>query len=423
MSGTEGSIRRRVIVSLVLAVVFIAAGFQIFRMLAAGRKEPETADTVARPIVVRTTAAARTTYRETLTGYGRARALRQTSVAAELIGIVRWISPRLEAGATVQEGEALVKLDERDLRHAVSSAEARLERTAAERRQLQSDRDVALKKLDLARRELAASRRELERIESLTGQNAATQSDYDRQTMQTTLRESATLELEGRLAALVAQIARNGADKKDLAATLDKARLDLSRAVIAAPYSGRVDARHVQPGARVAPGTTLFDLVDLGRIEIPVALPASRQGHVAQGAPTVIRAESGGPLLWEGSVARVAPTVRSLDRTFFVYLVLENPAGRSPVAPGTFVVAEVAGRTFEGVFILPRTAFVGERVFVVEKGVARARRPEVVAEFPHVLLATGGIDEGARVVLTNLEEVADGTKVAAAPDRKTDRDS
>jgi multidrug resistance efflux pump len=423
MSGSEGSVRRRLIVSLVLVVIFIAAGSQLFRMLAAGRKEPVTTETVARPIVVHVAAAARTTYRETLTGYGRARALRQTSVAAEVTGIVRWISSRLEAGATVKEGEELVKLDERDLKQAVTSAEARLQRTAAELLRLESDRDVASRKLELARRELAASRRELERIENLAGQKAATQSDFDRQTMQTTLREAATLELEGRVISLRAQIERNEADRKELAATLDKTRLDLSRAVIAAPYAGRIDARHVQPGARIAPGNTLFDLVDLERIEIPVALPASRYGHVAKGAPAVVRANSGGVPLWEGRVARVSPTVRSEDRTFFVYLVLENTADRSGVAPGAFVVAEVAGRTFKDVFVLPRTAFVGERVFVIENGVAHARRPEVVADFPHLLLATGGIEEGARVVLTNLEEVAEGTKVAAAPDRIPDRDS
>ncbi|MHC4342515.1 MAG: efflux RND transporter periplasmic adaptor subunit, partial [Planctomycetota bacterium] len=408
MSETKGSVRRRVIVSLVLVVIFIAVGFQLFRMLAAARKEPEKTETVARPIVVRTSAATRTTYRETLTGYGRARALRQTSVAAEVTGIVRWIAPRLEAGATVQEGEELVKLDERDFTQVVASVEARLQQTAAELARLESDRDVALKKLELARRELAASRRELERIENLAGQKAATQSDYDRQTMQTTLRESATLELEGRTVSLKAQIERNEADRKELAATLDKARLDLARTFITAPYAGRIDARQVQPGARVAPGTPLFDLVDPGRIEIPIALPATRHGHVAKGAPAVVRARSGGAPLWEGCVARVSPTIRSEDRTFFVYLVLESPAGRSPVAPGAFVVAEVAGRTFEEVFVLPRTAFVGEQVFVVENDLARARRPEVVAEFPHLLLAAGGIDEGARVVLTNLEEVADG---------------
>ena len=103
--------------------------------------------------------------------------------------------------------------------------------------------------------------------------------------------------------------------------------------------------------------------------------------------------------------------MNSTDRTFFVYLVVENSATSSAVPPGAFVTARIQGRRFDDVYVLPRTAFVGEQVFVVAGGRARATRPRIRFALPHVLLADAGLDEGAEVIVSNLEEVSDGTRI------------
>ena len=99
----------------------------------------------------------------------------------------------------------------------------------------------------------------------------------------------------------------------------------------------------------------------------------------------------------------------SEQRTFFVYLELDG----NDVPPGAFVVARIDGPLFADVFVLPRTAFVGDKVFVAVDGHAQVRTPASRVLLPHVMLASDGVTGGERLIVTNLEEVADGTRVEA----------
>jgi len=405
--------RRRALVSAVLVTLLLVAGRAVFARLAAMRKVPQNVESVARPIAVRVTALHRTDFREKFIAYGRARSLLTATVAAEVTALVTWVSPKLEAGAAVAADDELVRLDNRDLRQALASHQARGLANEAEERRLSSDLRTERSKLSIVQAEVAASRRELDRIKGLQGSAAATRSDYDRQAMSTAVREAAALTIGGRIASLGAQIDRLRADRREIETNVARAQTDLSRAVIRAPFGGRIAVRHVQRGERVAPGTALFGLVDVGRVEIPVALPASRYGQVAVGAAVALRPAADRSRSWSARVVRVAPDVNAADRTFFVYVVPEAQSGASPVPPGAFVVAEIEGRLFESVYVLPRTAFVNDQVFIAKDGVARVVTPILAAELPHVLLATGGLEDGADLITTNLEEVADQTRVEA----------
>ncbi|MHC4549864.1 MAG: efflux RND transporter periplasmic adaptor subunit [Planctomycetota bacterium] len=400
---------RRVMVSLVLVVVLVGAGAAVRAKLVGMRRNPGRENRTARAIAVRVRPVERRVYQEKLIGYGRARALRATAVAAEVAGIVRWLAPDLEAGAAVQEGAELVKLDDRDLKETLRAAQARLRKTEAEAKGLDTELKTNANRLALALEERDASQREVDRIAGLEGRGGATKSELDRERLRFLVRRAAVVELEGRHASLEAQLERNRAEGQEIEAQVAEATLNLGRTVVHAPYAGRVEARRVELGARVAPGTVLFELVDLARVEIPVALPASRYGQIPVGAPASVRL--GEAQQWQGSVARIAPGVSPADRTFFAYLVVENTTAAAPVPPGAFVTAEVQGRRFEAVLVLPRTAFVGTQVFVHRDGVARVRTPSVRYALPHVLIADGGLEEGDEIILTNLEEIADGTRI------------
>ena len=410
-------VQRKLIVSVVAVAAILFVGYRAFRKLGEKPERPPKAESVARGIAVRTAPLRRQDYREQLTGYGRAKALRATPVAAEVAGVVSWVSKELEAGAAVNDTEPLVKLDDRDLKQALAAAAARKTAVAAEDTRLNADVATTGRHLGKAREDLETSRRELKRIQDLREQEAATKSDLDRQKMQTSLRETAVFELEGREATLRAQLQRNAAEAQEAAAAWTKAKNDSKRAVIFAPYAGSVLRRLVQKGARVAPGTPLFELIDLKSIEIAVALPASRYGDVRPGAGATVRH---GRRTFKTTVVRISPNINTPDRTFFAYLQVEG------VPPGAFVTAFVEGRMHKDVFVLPRTTFVGDRVFVAIDGVARPRTPVAVLLLPSLMLAREGIAEGEQLIYTNLEEVAAGTKVAPQlqqePKKTSDRE-
>ncbi|MHC4940801.1 MAG: efflux RND transporter periplasmic adaptor subunit [Planctomycetota bacterium] len=401
---------RRTVVSLVLIVILIAAGSFVRGRLASRKEPPERATEIEKRIAVKVAEARRGPYVEQLSGYGRARAMRRTEVAAEVAGLVLKLAPALEAGNEVAADQPLVWLDDRDRKNQVASIEARLVRNEAEQARLVADLANIERQLEIAREELEVAERELARVEKLVERGVATSSDRDAETLRITMRRAAVARFEGDRAKNEAQRKSNDADRADLQVSLKQARTELDRCVVRAPYAGRIETRMVQKGGRVAPGTTLFELVDLEHIEIPVSLPASRFGDVTIGAKADVVLPGSGDDHWVATVARLAPTVRADDRTFVVYL---ESTGKDAVPPGAFVTAKIAGRRYENVFAVPRTAFVQDRLFVAKDGKAHARQPRIVKALPATILCDAGVEDGERIIITNLEEVADGSRVAA----------
>jgi RND family efflux transporter MFP subunit len=320
----------------------------------------------------------------------------------------------------VKEGELLARLDDRNAKAALESAAARLDRSRADAARLETELGTARSKVAIVRRELLASTRELERIESLQGQDAATASDYDKQSMATALRETALLDLEGRIRSLKSQLERNKAESREAQSSLERARLDVERAEIRAPHGGRIESRLVHPGDHVAPGAPLFELVDLSRVEIPVALAAMHFGAVREKAAAEIRLSGQSAVAWAGTVDRVGPTVSSKDRTFYVYLVVGQEAAGGAVPPGAFVSARIEGRRFDRVFVIPRSAMLADRLYIARDGIARAVTPHILARLPHAVLVDEGLREGEMLIASNLEEVADGTRVTLSTTQATD---
>ena len=416
----------RTILSIVFIVILLMAGMAGFKKLAALRQEPEAREGQRPEISVRTVTTVRTDHRERVIGFGLARALRESEVGAEVTARIEWISPRLEAGVTVKKHEVLVRLDGQDFRREINRLLARSERIdvdVAAQDHLRTNLD---EQLVIATRELEASRRELDRLRRLENDRVTSSSEADGQRMRTAALERSLLELRLRRNGADVDTARSGAESKQIEVELAMARANLARCEIATPYAGVVTARTARLGERVAAGASLFHLVDPAAVEIPVALPASRYGQIGVGAEAEVVSEDGGAT-WTAQVERISPRIDDDSRTFMAYLVVRadaNDAGvedkPSPtLAPGRFVRAAVPGRLHEGVIVLPRVAFVGEDVFVVEptpdegQGTARVRTvsPEIEQWLPSRGLVGAGLDEGVRVVVSNLERIANGSRV------------
>jgi len=414
----EGSsnLHSRLAISITLVLVFLATGFAILFGLLKLMKKPPKAPGVPPRTAVRVITARRTPYREILSGYGRARALREAQVGAEVGGVVRWVSRSLEAGMAVDEGEELVHLDARDYERALESAEARLAQTGTSVTRLKIDQASIARRLALTREDLEASQRELDRVRKLAEEGVVTRSEHDRQRITTSLTEKQVLTLEAQESTTAQELARAESEIKAATAARNRAKLDLDRTVIRAPYAGRILNRLARVGARVAPGAPLFEIIDLSRVEVPVALGASQFGEVTPGATASIRLTEGGEVVWKGTVARVSAAVRSKDRTFLVYLVVVGAAEKNRVPPGAFVIAKVEGLLHQDVIPVPRGAFVADRIYVAVpagdgEAVIHERTPEIERLLPAKALVRGGLQDGELVVITNLEQIADGSRV------------
>ena len=327
------SLKWRALISLGLVILFLVIGAGAFRRLAALREEPPRNEPGVLRASVECVRVSRGPFRERLVGYARARALRAADVAAEVGGRVVWIAEGLEAGVDVAAGAELVRVDDRDYAAEVDRTAAALAQATAMRRRNATELAGIGDRLEVSREELTLAEADLARAEELSGDDTVSRQERDARRRTRNTLKRAVLTLESRERELTALLEADAAAERTADAAHRRAKLDLERCVVRAPYDARVRRRAAELGARVAPGTTLFSVVDVSRVEVPVELPASRFGEVTVGSRSEIRLREGGAARWAGDVVRVSPEVDASDRTFEVFLEVTN----DPRAPQAFL--------------------------------------------------------------------------------------
>lgn len=110
------------------------------------------------------------------------------------------------------------------------------------------------------------------------------------------------------------------------------------------------------------------------------------------------------------------------NRLLNVYARIEDPfaadpaqPGRPPLTLGTFVEAEIEGRSFDNVFVVPRRAFRnGSQLWIVTADSRLQRKDvDVLYKGRDFIYVKEGLAEGDQVVLSHLNTAVDGLVVRA----------
>ncbi|MBX6423485.1 efflux RND transporter periplasmic adaptor subunit [Thermosulfurimonas sp. F29] len=366
-------------------VLTVGAGLSYY--LVVSRPRPRAVKRPRAAFAVRVLVARPRSYTYTVETTGTVVAPRRTELAAEVAGRIIYVSPRLLPGAVVERGEVLVRIDPTDYRAAVSRAEA----------------------------ELAEAERALAELSAEAERSVA---------------EWRTLHPEEPPPPLVAKTPELSAARarvRAARAALTRARADLARTEIRAPYRGRVLEAGVEVGGYASPGRVLAVLYPVVGVEVyaPVAdyfLPYLRvPGFNASGKTEGSRAE----VVWKAGdriyryrarVVRAGGAVEEKTRLFPLYLRLEDPPGRPPLLPNTFVTVRIFGSTYPKVFVLPREALHRVRgeafVWVVGTGERlERRRVRVLQENEDTVVVLSGLKAGDRVVAQRLSGATEGALV------------
>ena len=120
---------------------------------------------------------------------------------------------------------------------------------------------------------------------------------------------------------------------------------------VVAPATGTIGTRSVEPGERVARGTSMFTIVRNQVLELAAAVPA-RQANAVRVGQTVHFVADGRS--FEGRVARVSPTIDPTSRSITVYVDVPNENGL--LKGGTFASGRVVSRTLNDVVTVPTAA-------------------------------------------------------------------
>ena len=188
--------------------------------------------------------------------------------------------------------------------------------------------------------------------------------------------------------------------------SLEYAALDLADHQVLAPFSGTLTGEGLPVGAWVSPGTPLAVLVETGRLELQLSLPAEDMIHVAVGDPVEItRGEDSRTL--KGEVVRIEPLLNTGSQTARMHIDLKASAGEGWL-PGSFVKASVAGRSFDSAYRVPRGILVGGRLPVLVDGCLVLRPVTVLAHDDSDILLAADIPVGMELVETVLQNPIEG---------------
>lgn len=450
MASTESSVFAGMLraASLLLrvgaGVLALLVGIGIYALLIATAEEPVRTPTDRIEVQVSTVPVVRMNVPRVWEGYGTASAMRTAEISAQVSARVMERSERIEAGVVVSAGEVLVELDKIDFASRLVADRKVAEAIEADLLGLDIEQRSLNERLELGEEELAIESRTLNRLTDAQQRGAANVTDVDRQV-------SIVRRLERELSLIRQQIRLIDTRRSTLAAQLETARAtariaeeNLERATIRSPIAGVVQRMSAEVGELLSPGSPVARVVDLRRIEIPVRVPVSALASVLVGDRVIVTTD--GPLAgrWEGVVVRIAPEADSARRTLtlFVEVVQSPPTSgelRGMLLPGQFVSARVYTRANETHAIVPRPALVGDRVMALEPNGASgyiARQIEVDVlftfdgDFPNIhpretqwaaIERFASTSPPDRVILSNLDELRDGSAVRpASTDRTAD---
>lgn len=276
--------RRRVLVTLaMLAVVGALGGAVALRVAKKGgeadglrAKAPPTLEFAAADL----TAVEMRPLSRWLAVSGALQPVRQAVIKARVSGEVRKVEVR--EGEPVREGQAVARFDTADLDARVAERLGAYESAKAQ--------------LALAEKTRAMNVRLLN--EKFISQNA-----FDGSESSLSVAEGSVKSAEAQL-----RLAQN-------------ARRD---ATVAAPLSGIVAKRHVQPGEKVAFDAPLLTIVDLRDLELAANVPAVDVPELKVGMPVELAVDGYGDRRFGGRIERINPTTEPGTRSILVFVGLPN---------------------------------------------------------------------------------------------------
>lgn len=221
-------------------------------------------------------------------------------------------------------------------------------------------------------------------------------------------------------------------------ANLDKARLDLERTKIRAPYAGRTLRNQVDLGQVVSMNAQLGEIyaTDAVEIRLPIRnrdlayvnLPerySNSQAEAVELPKVVLTSQLTGDESWEGEVVRTESAIDTNARQLHVVAKIDEPFAVAsqandnqpqtrPIKIGEYVNASITGKSLQNVLSIPVDAiYQNSYVYTVVDGLLQRRDINITWTSGERAIVQSGLEAGDQLVLTPLGQVTSGVRVSA----------
>jgi membrane fusion protein, multidrug efflux system len=373
---------------------FLFLPIPVLLLSSCGNEPPRrAAQSQASPLTVQTVEVVTQDWPANYEATGTVRARTTASISSKVMAYVQQVNAQV--GDHVRQGQELITLDARDLDANLRRAEAGRTEVESAIPEIEHATAAAKANLDLAqttfkRMEELAAKKSIsnQEMDEVSARLKAAQANYD-------MARSRRAQVTSKMATVDQEIRAAGIMR------------DYSK--LAAPFSGVVIARTVEPGNLATPGAALLTIEQDGLYRLEASVDESKLPSVRVGQ--AVEAELDAERKLKARVAEIVPSVDAASRTYIVKLDL--PA-TPQLRTGMFGRA-IFSLGMQKVVAIP-VAALSERgqlqsVFVVEAGIARTRLVTTGRRTGTSVEVLSGLSATESVVLPVPVALQDGARV------------
>lgn len=368
--------------TLIVLSILLALGFGAYRYIVDGK--PQARVSAPPPSLVSVEAAPInfTDYPIKVSTNGTVTAATRSTLVAQVSGEITQVSPSFASGGQFKKGDVLLEIDSRNYASAVSNSSADFSQAQANLEQEQAEAEQALK--------------EWQRL------------GFDETPSDLVLRKP--------------QLAAAEAAVESAKAALDRARLDLARTKVRAPFDGSIIDINADIGQFVPVGTALGEIFsDEGlEIELPLNQEQYSQLLVEKNPAVLLSANiSGEEHQWQANVIRADSVFDTTTRQLNVIAKIDNPLSDKNLRLkiGQYVSAVIDGQIIKNAAVVANQSIrEGSFVYLYDQGVLRKRDITITWQDDENAIVTG-ISPSELVVLTSLGGIANGASARLIGDR------
>lgn len=390
----------------VLPLLVLLAGGALAYWLVATAPKPQRTETKTQGALVKTITVRKTLEELNVSVQGTVVPARRVNVLPQVSGTILTVNPELKPGGILREGERMITIDPADFRLAVEQRETELKEARAQLALEQGRQTVAQSEWELFKEEF----------------------DVAAQEPELALREP-------QLASARARVSR-------AEAALKAARLQLQRTQIDAPFHALVVEESAAEGQFVQPQQSIAQLVGAERFWVRTYVQPDKipfidipLGEGSKGSSAQVLLDLGSEQIrFDGYVSRLEGSLDEQSRMAQLIVTIPDPLGlrakssaktrkdreKFPLLLNAYVNVLIQAEQPAEVFVIPRSAVHGgNKVYIYDGGddggKLRVRELDILWERRDAVLARSGLEEGDRLITSNLSSPIAGMPLRLAP--------
>lgn len=322
--------------------------------------------------------------------YGVVSAKYQTELISQVTGEILYLSDTFVKGGFVKQGDILAKIDPSDYESDLLDAQATLASSRASLVQEKANAKVA----------------EKEWAQITNGIPTA-------------------------LSLRKPQLAQEIARQKSAEAGLHRAKRNLERTLIRAPYDALIASREIGLGSYVSKGTAIGSILSTDKAEVRLPLADNEiqflHNKGIDAKVTLAGNFAGSAQLWQGKIVRSEGVVDNKSRMTYLIAEVIDPYGlqdktqslqHNELRYGTYVTAQIEGSHAGNVAVVPRHLIVNGQVATLGADKTLRYMPvNIIRQQGANVVIAEGIEDGANLITSALDYPVEGMKLALPIDK------